>query len=459
MRKPVYDENGTVESIVRDGLCTQCGFCEPVCPTSAIHLTESSRTGEILPVINADACVMCPLCLDTCPGANVDFTALHRKRFGDTPYERYSGYIESAWLVWASDDHVRTAGASGGAITALGKMALRSGLIDYLVFARPRSDDPFRSETLITSSAADLEPGVGSLYFPVPLGEGVTRARLEAIPREGRLGLIGLPCHIHGALKLSDTGWFRRLNWRLVIGIFCGGTWTYQATDTLLNEQGLSRSGIQRFSFRAGGWPGKLRWVGKTGSVGWLDRHQGGPLRRLASSSIFSAYSFFTPERCTTCTDGLADLADLSVGDPWLKSQKDENKGKSLVVLRSPIAKALLESAISQGTVCAEALDPDLVVASQQGMLVIKQNPQALLSLAERRRGRAPGYEYPWRWGQSLHWLFGIYAWLTRLNRWVGCHANVPWIRGPMYVLQSLVGRLIKRRFPLTDRDRENYFA
>lgn len=459
MSKIGYSPEGTVESIVRDGLCTQCGFCEPVCPTHAIRLGEAPRSGEVLPVVDAMACVMCPLCLKVCPGAAVDFDRIYRDYLGVTTYSQYQGYVKEAWLSWAVDEAGRRDGASGGALTAIARFALVAGHLDFLVFARARADDPFRSETVITANPADLDGASGSLYYPVPLGEGFTRARIEQLPLTARLGLIGLPCHIHAAHNLTDTGWFRRIHWHLIFGIFCGGTWTWRATDTLLSKLGMTRRDLARFSYRGDGWPGRIHWVRKDGAQGTLARHNRGFLEGLDHSAIFSANSFFTPQRCTTCTDGLAELADLSFGDPWLKSQRGETRGKTLVVVRSDRGKHLLSDAMAQGLVGGQSLAVDLVAVTQKGMLVLKHNAGAFLWIARVLKGRAPSYRYAWSAPSPRPLLFRLYALLSRLNGFVGTRLNHRWARAPLYLIHGLLGRILKRSVRISDSDSENYFT
>jgi len=456
-----YDAEGTVQTIVENGLCTQCGFCEPICPTRAIALKINDESGEILPQVDADACVMCPLCLAVCPGEEVDFVDHQQRRFGIDETPKYFGYVRDAYLAWSTDDSYRFRAASGGVATRLAAHALSTGVLDYLIFARPRADDPFRTETVLCSDPADLDSAHGSIYYPVPLGEGMNLLFERNVPRDAKLGIIGLPCHLHGALNMFDNGKFRRYRWHIVFGIFCGGTWTYRAVDEYLAGKGLRRDQLSAFSFRSGGWPGNIEFTTHEGVSVAEARHNPALPERINKASIFSANSFFTPHRCLTCSDGMADLADLSFGDPWLKSERGDKLGKTLVVCRSALGASLIESAENSGLIQTSPLSPELAVASQKGMLTFKQNFLAfnrVIALFTRRR--TPRYNYSWMAQDKVHWSIHAYTLVSYVNHLVGRHANRRWLRMPLSILQGAIARTIKKHFVrLTPHDEENFFS
>jgi coenzyme F420 hydrogenase subunit beta len=456
-----YDPEGTVETIVDNGLCTECGFCEPVCPTRAIRLEEDPRSGEILPRVDPELCVMCPLCLAVCPGETVDFDRYFEEYIGTTEYAKYTGYIERTYLGWSTDDRRRHGAASGGVLFELARFALESGRLDYLIFAKPRSDNPFRSETILTNRPEDLEGASGSIYYPVPLGENIDRLLHENVPRSAKLGLIGLPCHVHAAHKTFDTGRFRKYRWELLFGVFCGGTWSYKAIDQYLETKQLKRDDVSRFAFRGGGWPGKISLTTKDGRTIEEERHKPAITDRINKGSIFSANSFYTPHRCLTCSDGLADLADISFGDPWLKSQKGERDGKTLIVTRNEKALRLLMAAEAAGVVKLARLDNELAVVSQKSMLTFKQNYRVFSRIIGLITGRrTPRYEYKWLKNDRTPRALYAYALASYLCHLVARRTDSKYLRIPLATIRGLIARFTKDYLVrLTPRDRENYFS
>jgi len=404
---------------------------------------------------------MCPLCLEVCPGERVDFVRHQRERFAVERTPKYYGHIRDAWLAWSTDAAHRFRASSGGVATKLAAYALSSGALDYVLYARPRKDDPFRTETLLCSDPAELEQAHGSIYYPVPLGEGLGLLLSSGVPRDAKLGMIGLPCHVHGALNAFETGKFRRYRWQLVFGIFCGGTWTYRAIDEYLATKGLQRDQLSAFAFRSGGWPGKIEFRMRDGRTVSEARHNPAITERINKASIFSANSFFTPHRCLTCSDGMADLADISFGDPWLKSERDDKAGKTLIICRSAVGAALIAAAERAGVIETAPLDPALAVVSQKGMLTFKQNFLAfnrVVALVTRRR--TPRYTYGWSENERVHWSIHVYTLVSYVNHLVGLHANRRWLRLPLSILQGAIARIIKKHFVrLTRYDDQNYFS
>lgn len=461
MKNLNYDPEGTVETIVKNGLCTECGFCEPVCPTKAISLGEDPGTGEILPKVNEDTCIMCPLCLAVCPGETVDFDKYYQEYIGTEQYDKYTGYIEKTYLGWSGDNRRRHDGASGGVISELARFALKSGHIDYLMFAKPSRSDTFRTETIITDNPDDLDGASGSIYYPVPMGEGIDLLFKHKISPKSKLGLIGLPCHIHGAHKTFDTGKYKRFNWHLIFGVFCGGVWSYKALDKYLSTKNLQRKDITSFAFRGGGWPGKVTFTTNEGITVEDERCKPAITERINKASIYSANSFYTPHRCFTCSDGLAELADISFGDPWLKSQKAETIGKTIIITRTNKAADLLADAQKAEVLKLEKIDNDLVVVSQKSMLTFKQNYRIINRIIALITGkRTPRYNYKWLSNDKSPRIIYLYALSSYMCHLVARKTGSKYVRVPLIVFRGVIARFIKDRVvKLTSRDNENYFS
>lgn len=457
MPKRPYAASGTVESIVDAELCTNCGFCVPVCPTAAIGMQRDMESAELLPVVDAAACVMCPLCLAVCPGADVDFDRYYHDYLNTDRQRRYAGYLRSAWIGHSTDPEHRRASASGGMLTELAAFALRSGELDYVVSIRDRDDDPLQQQMVLYDDPEALRRSRGSIYLPVALGEDLNELLDRGLPADARLGLIGLPCHIHAAHRLFDTrGRFRRFRWTLIFGLFCGGTWTFRAAEEFLAHQGYALADVRRFRFRGEGWPGAIQWITRDAARHEYRRHGRSLGQKLVQTTFFPAYSYHTPTRCLSCSDGLAELADLAFGDPWLKSERGDKEGSSIAVVRSERAARLLDAAIRAGVIECREVGDDEVLISQKGMLTFKQNYSAFTAAAGSRG--APVYRYGWAEGATPPRALRWYARLAYLAHDLGRRKT--WLRLPLVVAQGLLARYIKRRvIILTDHDGDNYFA
>ena len=454
-------EKKNITWVVQNGLCAQCGFCHTVCPVHAIEIQRDLTAGENLPLVNKDRCIFCLSCIQVCPGLGVDFDRYYRTYLSRASYSKYRGYIKNAYIGYSSNRTHRSNSASGGLLSELAAFALESGILDYIVYAEQKKENPFQVQTQITGNPEQIRKNTGSIYFPVPLGRGLTELLETHISKNDRLGLIGLPCHIQGVHKLSDINRFKKYNWYLLFGIFCGGTWTYRATEAILRELGENKKSLVRFSFRGKGWPGKISWTRKDGSECEISRHHRKGIKNMVLSSIFLANSMYTPHRCFTCSDGLAELSDLAFGDPWLQSLKEETLGKTMVVVRTSKARDLLEQAQSAGVIRFKEVSDWEVMVAQKGMLMYKQNFQAFFPPVKLLgRKLTPQFNYIWQGKEKIPTSIRVYAYVSYTNYLIGKKFPWPWLRFFLTSLQSLVGRIIKKRFfYLTDRDQDNYFS
>ena len=215
------------------------------------------------------------------------------------------------WYGWASDEAIRHEGASGGLATAILAGALEEGLIDGAVVAGPSEDNALAVEPHLARSVAEIAAARGSKYNMV-----ATNTALGTLLDEpGRYAFVGLPCHIQG-LRLAERR-HRRLAERVAfsLGIFCGWSAQPRATALAARRLGLDAARLTGVRYRGPGWPGGLRLETDSGQVReqpYPDYYDNDP-----------AMHALTPPRCRLCPDGMAELADLSVGDAWLERFAD----------------------------------------------------------------------------------------------------------------------------------------
>jgi coenzyme F420 hydrogenase subunit beta len=73
--------------------------------------------------------------------------------------------------------------------------------------------------------------------------------------------------------------------------------------------------------------------------------------------------------RCHVCADHTGEHADLSIGDPWDRPAKDLNeKGRSLIIVRSEAGRSFLHSAIKAGVLTATRRENNAVALAQPNL-------------------------------------------------------------------------------------------
>ncbi len=242
----------SVQWMVDDGLCLQCGTCAGTCPRGAIEMRWSLAEGW-LPEVARARCDDCSACLAVCPARGFDYSpqAWWRKANEGAPAPDFLGPWRELWFGWAADEAIRHEGASGGLATAILTGALEEGLIDGAVVARLSEDNALAVEPHLVRSVAEIAAARGSKYNMVAMNTAL-RTLLD---EPGRFAFVGLPCHIQG-LRLAQRR-CRRLAESVVfsLGIFCGWSAQPRATALAARRQGLDPARITQVRYRGPGWP------------------------------------------------------------------------------------------------------------------------------------------------------------------------------------------------------------
>jgi len=299
---------------------------------------------------------------------------------------------------------VRWNAASGGAVTALLLCGIRNGVIDGAIVTGMSPQSPLKPLPYLARTEDEVRAAVGSKYCPVPVNLRLS----EIMASEGRFALVGLPCHIHGLRKAQMLIPRLRRQVPLCISLFCGRVLSPMGTRVALKSRGASPEEVIEISYRGRGWPGSLYVRLRDG------RELTEPLR-----SYYSRYftSFFA-HRCTLCSDGVGDLADISCGDAWLQEYESDNQGTSIVVVRTTRGRDLLSLALPDHLALLP-LTPSKVIQSQERMLRFKKHGfQVRSALCKLVGGAIPVYQQSLPSAAIRDWLsaikFYLKHWLYR---------------------------------------------
>lgn len=329
-------------------LCARCGTCAGVCPVSAIDFDE-----QFYPRLNHERCIECGLCARTCPGAHVGFSDLNQAVFNrKEPAPGFDGYVRQTWVGQATDDGIRSGGASGGVVTALLWDLLKNGVVDGCVATRMNRKEPWRSEPFIARSYSDLLDSQGSRYTIIPINQMLAEIRNTV----GRYAIAALPCQVHGIRMAIQSIPDLAMKIALIIGLFCGGSLEPYAITELLEARKINKNKLARFEFRGGDWPGRIRAIMQDGETKNLH------YSNYKDGAYIYLISLYMPQRCQTCVDGSNEFSDLSVGDAWTRDNQGNYKSRScskILVRTAQGEKALLE-ARERGSIQAQSvtLDP-----------------------------------------------------------------------------------------------------
>lgn len=377
-----------VEAVRASGLCMGCGTCGSVCPQSAVSMKLHGRTGSYVPYIDRHRCVQCGLCVRVCPGASVDFAGLAGKFLRSSiQQDDLIGCFGECYIGHSSLEHVRYQSASGGITTSLLIYALEHDLIDGALVTAMSPASALETKPCIVTTRDEVIVASGSKYCPSSTNEALR----QLLATKGRYAVVGLPCHIHAIRKWQMMDPHLRERVILLLGLFCANNNTYLGTEYFLKQNGIRPAQVSEIRYRAEGWPGKIRVALRSGEVRILPRATTEKkwYRKALFASAFH-YDFMIP-RCLLCADQTSELADVSLGDPWLPEyRKADQIGSSLVISRTKAGSDLLKEAIRDGAVQLKEVELGVVRRAQN--YSFKKNVGSRIRMRAALRRPVPDY-------------------------------------------------------------------
>ncbi len=356
-----YQNVDGILKIVADGLCHRCGGCVGCCPVGTFDMDPDG-----FPRVIAD-CIQCGLCTQICSGHHVEYSALGSSLFGPSyKYGPALGEYKAAYVGHGVEDDVRWRGASGGVVSQLLVSLLEAGKIKGALVTIQHPDDTSRGKGIIARTRDEILTAAQSRYAP-----STGLAALRDISREsGPFAVVALPCQIHSLRQwqAADRSWRERIS--LVIGLLCHFYLPPQATRepaALLAPRGTKVTRVNYRQKNKAGWPGNT--VEMTFSDGTTWRSPFGPAQTV------NLLGFAYPrERCGTCLDATAELADIVAGDPWILNAEGNWKyeapaGLSSVIVRTEAGAAALDYAVQQGKINLQPISAREIELGQQAMM------------------------------------------------------------------------------------------
>jgi coenzyme F420 hydrogenase subunit beta len=241
---------------------------------------------------------------------------------------------------------VRRIAASGGCASALLVYGLETGIIDGAIVAGMSEKHPWRAEPRLATTKTEVLEAAQSKYTVVPNNAMLSEAKRKGIMK---LGIVGLPCHIHGIRKIQMHRRPKEVSTQIkfAIGIFCGSNWSYRATEySIAKSTGIPLRSIKKFEYRAG--PESLD------TQITLRDEKTIIIPREARASVMRRMQ---RDRCTMCLDFAAEIADVSLGDIFLPVGSVILPNLSAIIVRTKHGETLINGAERNGYVSTSHLE------------------------------------------------------------------------------------------------------
>lgn len=370
--------------------CVGCGLCAGVYP-DAVSM-QYSQDGYIRPVFQKEFDQgkleqLCPI-------------YYKKQSIGElwgTNLGLYSAY--------ANDSAIRTAGSSGGVITAMLLWLLQTKRVDAVVETGADRQAPLRNKTYVCTTAEEVLHCAGSRYAPAAPLEN-----LAQILSDGkRIAFVGKPCDVRAIRNYMRVHPEAQSQILYVFSFFCAGTPSERASLKLADAVGADVNTIQKITYRGNGWPGYATVTDDSGAHTMDYRHSWGGILGRDKQQF-----------CRICADGTGEEADIACGDCWhLTEEKkpsfEEAEGQNVVFLRTCKGQDLFFQAMQEGVLSAQPYDAELLPLIQPYQFERKATLVSQV-LALKLFGKyVPQYRF-----SDLYHLSGYAPWRRKLRIFLG---------------------------------------
>jgi len=364
MADPVHQD--VISKIVSNDLCIGCGVCAGVCPSKVLEMNWQEN-GDRAPIKVGGCPPKCDLCLRVCPfnDQSHNESTLAAERFGalqGIQHDEAIGYYLSIYVGYSTTADHRARGSSGGMCTWMLETLLNTGQVDAVVcVGRGATHDQLFAYQIL-EAIEEVRAAASSRYYPVDMADVVRQ--LQASGPDKRYAIVGLPCTLK-ALRLAMIR-LPRLRKRVVflLGLVCGHLPNRYYTEYLARLSGVMPDRLETADYR-------LKKGKRAGNSAFRAYTHGGAEWKLVPfagrPSRAWGEGYFQRNACNYCDDVFAETADAVFMDAWLPEYESDPRGHSLIIVRHPALRELLEEGIEEKTCHLEPIPVNKVVASQRG--------------------------------------------------------------------------------------------
>lgn len=291
---------------------------------------------------------------------------LTKRKWTDELIQKYIGHYNQTWFLYANEERIRNNAGSGGVVTALLKYLLDTGKVDgTLVLGTSVVGNQIKTDYKIITNSEDLLQFQGSKYITT----NFTRDAIPLIEKfEGNLALVLLPCDtwVINRLRKNNSEMDQKIKY--TIALFCGHISDPELTQLVIKKNKLLGKSLTDFRHRVGHWRGKMK-------LQFEDKTQ--IEKPFSAFSDYQNLYFFCARKCLRCSDHTGYDCDISVGDVWLMSMKDNEIKHNAVISRTEASLDLINHAIEDNVLGGYAVDIELVADAQARSLPLHYNVSA----------------------------------------------------------------------------------
>jgi len=256
--------------------------------------------------------------------------------------------IGDCYVGWATDDDIRTRGASGGLVTAMLAAALEKGLVEAVVVLKKLGE--FEAVPVVTSDPEEVKAASGSMHsVPIVLSRYLEYGTKVALPAK--------PCDARSTIEQAKRGQVD-IDTTYIVGLNCGGTMHPAVTREMLDVMyKLDPNDIEGEEIDKG----KLIFETKDGE------------EHAIKIDELEEEGYGRRESCQYCAVNIPTMADIACGN-WGVIGDLAGKG-TFVEINTEKGIAILQNAIDAGAV-------EVTEADEKGKAIRAKVDGAMMKVA-----------------------------------------------------------------------------
>jgi coenzyme F420-reducing hydrogenase beta subunit len=352
-----------IKTIVDQNLCTGCGICVSEDPANL--KMEWDEYGFLVPhqfnsSNSTKGIKVCPF--NPSPEEEVKDEDKLADIFLKTATNKDSQIGKYINTYVGFSNEYRITSSSGGIATYIFEQLLKLKIVDYLYIVK-EVDGTY--EYQLFEDFNNIREISKTRYIPVTLDKLFNQINLI----DGKIAVSGVACFIKAIRLKQHYNPELKNKIPFLVGIICGGLKSKHYSDYL-----AQRSGIQNNYFGQDYRAKNPESNATDYSFKALDEKDDIFKIRMKELGDLWGSGLFKANACDFCDDVTTELADISLGDAWLKPYSDDGLGNSVIVTRSFIAEDLIKNGIKKNELNIELLDISDFKKSQQGSFNHRQN-------------------------------------------------------------------------------------
>lgn len=351
--------------LIKKDFCIGCGICTSTYSSKIVFDKYGQYKIDLISDISEEDVKKI---LKICPFSSL---AINEEKIGRVLFESkyikksdYLGYYLNNFIGHVEDESIRVNSSSGGIITWLLTKLLENKEITHAVHVSESKSDTLLFEYSISKDRESVISGASSRYYPVEMSEV-----LKFIEKnEGEYAIVALPCFTKALRLLQQENRVFKERIKYIIAPICGHLKSKNYAGFLAWQKGVFPDNLYSINFRK-----KLphRPAPRYGTE-IIYTHNSSKKYTIVENSTYKmgtdwGHGMFKYEVCDYCDDVVGELADVSIGDAWLKEYIHDYKGNSVITIRNfNIEKLFLEGIVNK-ELNLEQVDPITIIQSQAG--------------------------------------------------------------------------------------------